>query len=376
MTKDHRIELLDSFRFFAILSVMLFHYYSLWFPPFCKTDIYPYGNLYDNFSLGYLGVQFFFIISGFVIAFTLTRTNSFREFIVKRMIRLLPPIILCSLLTFVVFNLIDTYNILPNVHSVTNLLCSMTLLPPALLNKCFSAFSLHADYIDGSYWSLWPEVQFYFVASTIYFLNKKKFINNLFLFNVLLLVLNYIFIRIMANSQTTNKFHLSISPDFIQSYNFWTQSVFNYIQYSLFFLLGVLFFNIYTKGKGIKSLSLVVIVVLLQYFLFYRSENMFDYKNLIICFMILLFLVFSISSKSIDFLAVKPITNIGIASYSLYLIHQSLGLLLINKYAQYMGKYNFLFPVIVIFIMIFFCLYSYKYIEKPIGLLLKKKMVK
>jgi peptidoglycan/LPS O-acetylase OafA/YrhL len=90
MEKESRIDILDSYRFIAILSVMLYHYYSRWTPPQNNVSYYPYGSGYDHFSLGWLGVQFFFIISGFVIAFTLTRTGSFTEFWKKRLIRLLP----------------------------------------------------------------------------------------------------------------------------------------------------------------------------------------------------------------------------------------------------------------------------------------------
>ena len=63
MTKiNDRINVLDSFRFLAILSVMLYHFYPQW------LKIYP-KNLTDDFRIvsgtifikyGFLGVQFFF----------------------------------------------------------------------------------------------------------------------------------------------------------------------------------------------------------------------------------------------------------------------------------------------------------------------------
>ena len=67
--------------------------------------------------------------------------------------------------------------------------------------------------------------------------------------------------------------------------------------------------------------------------------------------------------------------NIGVASYTLYLIHEVIGVLLINKYASIFGKYDFLFPILVILLMIGFALLSFKYIEKPIGTYLKKKLI-
>src|ERR1700761_9643123 len=104
MQSKDRIASLDGFRFFAILSVVLYHYYSRWVPPL-NTSLYPYGNKYSYFSFGYLGVEFFFVISGFVIAYTLSATNSLSEFWKKRMVRLFPAMFVCSLITLVFFTI-------------------------------------------------------------------------------------------------------------------------------------------------------------------------------------------------------------------------------------------------------------------------------
>ena len=62
----------------------------------------------------------------------------------------------------------------------------------------------------------------------------------------------------------------------------------------------------------------------------------------------------------------------GIGSYSLYLIHENIGVLLINRYASLLGSLDFLFPVIVIAALILFSYFSYTFFEKPAGKLLKK----
>ena len=71
-----RIKLLDSFRFIAILMVLLFHYYSRWNGIHYQIE----GDLL-GFKYGYLGVEFFFMISGYVIYFTLTKTENFQKFL-------------------------------------------------------------------------------------------------------------------------------------------------------------------------------------------------------------------------------------------------------------------------------------------------------
>jgi peptidoglycan/LPS O-acetylase OafA/YrhL len=67
--EERRIEILDGFRFVSVMSVMLFHYYSRWTTPIYTKSLYPYGSNFNYFSKGNLGVFFFFMISGFVIAF-------------------------------------------------------------------------------------------------------------------------------------------------------------------------------------------------------------------------------------------------------------------------------------------------------------------
>ena len=87
-----RLIFLDSLRGIAALSVVLFHIHSL-------TNLALPGSfpLYIEkiLSQGYLGVQIFFVLSGFVIAYSI-RHSSFtpqflKHFFIRRSIRLDPP---------------------------------------------------------------------------------------------------------------------------------------------------------------------------------------------------------------------------------------------------------------------------------------------
>lgn len=171
---EKRISILDSFRALAILSVLLFHYFSRWTPPRNVVSLYPYKNAYDFFGYGYLGVQFFFIISGFVIFFTLDNTTDFYTFWKKRLIRLLPSLLIASLITIIFFRIFDTSTIFPESHDFKNLLPSLLFIQPTLLNSIFSNNHTNFNYINGSYWSLWTEIQFYLLASVIYYVEFPR----------------------------------------------------------------------------------------------------------------------------------------------------------------------------------------------------------
>ena len=80
-----RIAEIDTLRGLAALWVVFYHY------------TYRYGQIYGEnllpwtvFKHGYLGVQVFFVISGFVIYLTLERRNNLLDFAVSRFSRLFP----------------------------------------------------------------------------------------------------------------------------------------------------------------------------------------------------------------------------------------------------------------------------------------------
>ena len=98
---SNRIAILDGFRAIAILSVVLYHYFDRWNDP-----QFPYfgGSFFHN---GALGVPFFFMISGFVIYYTLENTASFKLFWKKRFIRLFPSLLIASVITYCFLLLFD-----------------------------------------------------------------------------------------------------------------------------------------------------------------------------------------------------------------------------------------------------------------------------
>ena len=119
--KKERVEILDGLRVIAIFMVMFFHFYCT------KVISYSY-KIPTVISYGNLGVQLFFIISGFVITLTLTKCNSLFEFIKKRFIRLIPGMLVCSIITFLIFSFFDPENIFVRSKSFSNLIFSNTFL--------------------------------------------------------------------------------------------------------------------------------------------------------------------------------------------------------------------------------------------------------
>lgn len=139
--------LLDGARFLAAFWVMNFHYL---FGNAENADLqwYRYGNL---------GVQVFFIISGFVIVQSL-KGKSLKEFAANRFIRLFPLFWVLCTLTYVLTIF------LPDVRYAlhfTDYIRSMTML-----GDVFNGIIGPATLIDPSYWTLTVELIFYIGIGT------------------------------------------------------------------------------------------------------------------------------------------------------------------------------------------------------------------
>jgi peptidoglycan/LPS O-acetylase OafA/YrhL len=149
-------SLLDPLRFFAAFWVMNFHYLLATVP---NPDLhwYRYGNL---------GVQIFFIISGFVIVRSL-KGKSLKQFAYGRFVRLFPMFwILCTITYALTLLLPDARYVL----HFTDYLRSMTML-----GDVFIGFAGPAELIDPSYWTLTVELIFYIgIGIFVYFCSFKN----------------------------------------------------------------------------------------------------------------------------------------------------------------------------------------------------------
>ena len=90
-----RLNQLDALRGLAAMAVVLFHFSTRF------SELYPQAAPQAwSVPLGYVGVNLFFIISGFVIFMTVERTARPADFVVSRISRLYPAYWVAIILTF------------------------------------------------------------------------------------------------------------------------------------------------------------------------------------------------------------------------------------------------------------------------------------
>ena len=152
-----RVNEIDLLRFLAALAVVFFHYAFRGYAADNMT-VMPYLSLAPFAKYGFLGVQLFFMISGFVIMMTATG-NNVAGFVSSRAIRLYPAYWASCTLTFLVVLYFGAPHFSATWHQY-------------LINlSMFNGF-MNVDHIDGAYWSLVIELRFYLLVILVLAIRK------------------------------------------------------------------------------------------------------------------------------------------------------------------------------------------------------------
>ena len=150
-----RLPTLDFLRFVAAAMVVFFHYtFRGAIGGQYTTTAYP--ELDGLTRYGFLGVDLFFMISGFVILLTVDAGRGKPDhFIASRISRLFPAFWAAATLTFIICLATDP----PFVVSFRDYVLNLGMLP--------SWFG--AEYVDGVYWTLETELYFYLLVVAFLF---------------------------------------------------------------------------------------------------------------------------------------------------------------------------------------------------------------
>jgi len=144
MTESGRLAQLDGLRAVAALSVVGFDYTTRYDAALVHVQPLPLG-----LPFGHLGVELFFVISGFVILMTVDRTRSASDFVVARASRLFPTYWVAVLLTAFTLRAAQ----MPGYQrSLPDIAVNLTMV-----QGYFGIASID----DGAYWSLGVELLFY-----------------------------------------------------------------------------------------------------------------------------------------------------------------------------------------------------------------------
>src|SRR3954471_4714452 len=106
---------LDGLRFVSFFLVFLYHTYMTFFNNIRDSSPDAFDYIQRLFQNGNLGVNFFFVLSGFLITFLLIREKEYTgkihvgHFYMRRILRIWPLFYLCVFIGFVIFPMVASY---------------------------------------------------------------------------------------------------------------------------------------------------------------------------------------------------------------------------------------------------------------------------
>lgn len=296
--QSKRVNEIDLLRFLAALVVVFFHYAFRGTAADDRTTM-AYPLLAPVAKYGYLGVELFFLISGFVILMTASR-GSLRNFAISRFVRLYPAFWACCTISFVAIVVLGGSR-----YSATlgQYLVNMTLL---------SGF-VGVPSIDGVYWSLFIELQFYAMVAALLVLGRIQQAQQ---FLVLWLA-----VTVMLEFFPIGRLRFVFITD-----------------YAVYFIAGATAFLIWSRG--LSPLRIVVYIACaiialhqslagLESFEGYYGTRM---NPLVVAGIIVSFfaVIMAVAMRWTGAIGERRWLMAGAMTYPLYLIHQYLGFMIFN----------------------------------------------
>lgn len=308
MSDKLRFYEIDLFRFLAALSVVLFHYTFRGYAADDKS-ILSFPELGAIFKYGYLGVDLFFMISGFVILMTALNKDAV-GFTISRITRLYPAfwvgVTLTALATLVIGG--EKYS----VH-----------LDQYIANLTMIAELLGVPYVDGVYWSLLVELKFYLL---IFLVLAFRCIEK---------------IKIIISGWAAATLLISF-VDAPEVFRFFLEP-----KWSSYFIAGMVFCLIRLEGISLyKTILAVVAYALSVMYTYWRIRPLekdyhTDFSEVTAIGIVSLFYLvfFMVALGKTTLIDRKGMLLFGAMTYPLYLIHQNIGYMIFNEFGESINKY-------------------------------------
>jgi peptidoglycan/LPS O-acetylase OafA/YrhL len=304
-----RLPQLDLLRFAAAVAVTLYHYVSC-YPKGADATAGIVGAVSNVTRYGYLGVDLFFMISGFVILWSSIGRDA-TSFVISRVSRLFPAFWFSLIFTALLIYFL--HDVVPEVDvpalSLRTMLANATMVPAIF----------DSPLIEGVYWTLEIEMRFYALIFALLLLRQMRHVEA-WIYTWLAVSIACLFFKLpwVVN-------YLALQP------------------YGSFFVAGGLFYLVLAKGSSAPRIAGLVCAAAACVYVSLQQRGQFltadDTSAIIVPALILVFfglfaLLVSRKSRRAESGVAR---NLGDLTYSLYLTHATMGLLLYHLLRPYLG---------------------------------------
>ncbi|WP_431928270.1 acyltransferase family protein [Nonomuraea jabiensis] len=338
-TRSDRLYEVDGLRLLAALCVVLFHYtFSGWAG---GTSPVAFAAESSWSKYGYLGVDLFFLISGFVVLMS-AWGRSPRSFLVSRAVRLYPAYWVGVAVTAVV-----TVTLGQGLFQVT--------LPQVLANlTMFQAVPDIAN-VDVVYWTLWAEMRFYFLILVLTWIGMTRG-------------------RVMAGLWGWLGLTFAVETGLLPGFaDLVVQS-----EFAHYFIAGMALFMLYKFGLNLQIALLVPICLgnavyrAIGYADAVGSRYAVSYSHTVItAVVVLVFLVMTLVALRATRPLARPwLVTAGALTYPLYLLHAHIGFIVFNRLGDVVDKYVLLVALVVVTCGAAYVVH--RFVERPLAPALKR----
>ncbi|WP_433826147.1 acyltransferase family protein [Actinoplanes sp. CA-015351] len=344
--RTNRLAALDGLRLVAALIVSLYHYTGYTRGVEDAWGAKPetaFPTLHHVGQYGWMGVQLFFMISGFVICMSCWgRTPG--AFFQSRIIRLFPAYWAAVLITTAV---ITIWPVVRNPKSWHDVVLNLTMLQAPI----------GAPHVDAVYWTLWNEALFYLLFTVVVWrgLTLRRTV-----------IFGYSWLLASA---------ISFQTDFP------LLKVLLQAEYAPFFVAGITLYLIHRFGPDMLLWGLLAAsFAMAQYWTFrrvgYVGRTHLDTQLsgkvgaalVTLFFVILLAIALGYTSR----IQWRWLTTAGLLTYPFYLLHENIGWTIIYGIRDFAPRPVVLAVVIAIMLVSAYLLH--RLFEKPVARILKKRL--
>ncbi|MFI5937705.1 acyltransferase family protein [Actinoplanes sp. NPDC051494] len=341
-----RIAVLDGLRLVAALTVVSYHFTAYdrgqpkwWGGP--TETVFP--TLAPITAYGWLGVELFFLISGFVICMS-AWGRSLGDFLRSRIVRLYPAYWAAVLLTFSVLTL---WPIVRQPVSGSEMLVNLTMLHEPL----------GISPVDAVYWTLWVEARFYLLFALVVW-------RGLTVRRAVLFAGGWLVAAAIATQADVPALNVIVMPD-----------------YAPYFSAGIALFLIHRFGSHIGLWGLVGASFLMaQHHAMGQSQHIAEdilrrpmpaWPALIIVATVFAAMAV-VATGRLDGIQWKWLTVAGALTYPLYLVHEYIGWTLIYYLHEHLNRYLVLATAVTAVLLLAWLIH--KLVERPLSRILRDRL--
>lgn len=329
-----RVLALDALRLGAALMVVAYHLIGDKTGAWQQPTENIFGSAYTASTYGFLGVQLFFVISGFVICMS-AWGRSVGDFFVSRVVRLYPAYWLAVVLAAGVLVLGSG---------------ASTKIRDVLANLTMMQEFLGVRNLDQSYWTLAVEMIFY-------------------IFFAIVVARGLTYRRVVAFCAIWTVVAL-IAPKFGSP---WLGTVV-VAQHSAYFVAGIALYLIFRFGQNlllwsIVGLSWLIALVKLPGLAMARGVSFPVSAAIVTLFFVVMA---AVALGWFSWVTARWVTTAGALTYPLYLIHQTTGLAIIERTHAYVSPWVLIAGLTVGLLALAWLIH--RLVERPVSTWMKRQL--